>query len=74
MRTLALKLAKMRRATAGIGKIEVVLRNQSATDEMLLDALRDLRILSSYNAKTADEAIALLESVRKRVEKYVRSL
>ena len=74
MRALALKLAKMKRANAGIGKIEAVLRNSSATDEMLLDALRDLRILSGYNAKTADEAIALLKSVKQRVEKYNRSL
>jgi len=74
MRTLALKLAKMKRATAGIGKIEAVLQNTSVTDEMLLDALRDLRILSSYNAKMANEAITLMNSVKQRVKKYRRSL
>lgn len=74
MRTLAMKLAQMKKATGGVKKIESVLRNPNLTDEQFIQQMANLDFLADYSEKAADEAIKLMKAVRKKVEKYEKSL
>ena len=74
MRTLAMKLAQLKKATGGVEKIEGVLRNPNLTDEQFIEQMANLDFLSDYSVKTADEAIVLMKAVKKRVERYIKVL
>ena len=74
MRAMAGKLAKIKRAIGGIKKIESILQNPQLTEEQFVHLMSNLELFADYSIENADDAIAILKNVRKKVAKYVRSL
>ena len=74
MRKFAMLMAKIKRANDGIGKIRNLIRNSELTDADFAQLMKNLHDLANENFKSANEAIALLGGVQKKVDKYVRSL
>ena len=74
MKTLAKRLAEIKRSTTGIEKIEGILRSQELDEATLEQMLDNLTIFADYNAQKADDLIAMLKGTKKKVDGYIKRL